>query len=136
MPLSRIVRHEWRLLATDGTLWLIAAIFAFAIGYGTFNGSRWVRFQHEAIAEAATEERARFAAQEDAIRRINGGELKVSPFADPRNPSVRATCCRITSRSHPTRARPSSPAPSSRTPIGCSPAGSISRSCSSTCIRC
>jgi ABC-2 type transport system permease protein len=88
MPLNRIVRHEWRLLATDGTLWLIAAIFAFAIGYGTFNGSRWVRFQHEAIAEAATEERARFAAQEDAIRRINGGELKVSPFADPRNPQT------------------------------------------------
>jgi ABC-2 type transport system permease protein len=88
MQLGRIVRHEWRLLATDGTLWLVAAIFALAIGYGTFNGSRWVRFQYEAIADAAREERERFAAQENAIGRINNGELKVSPFADPRNPQT------------------------------------------------
>ena len=53
---ARILKHEWRLLATDGSLWLVVGIFAVAIAYGTFTGARWVRFQHAAIAEAAREE--------------------------------------------------------------------------------
>lgn len=85
---TRILRHEWRLLTTDGSLWLLVGIFAVAIAYGTFNGVRWVRFQHEALAEAAREERDRFAAQEEVIARITAGELKLSPFADPRNPQT------------------------------------------------
>jgi ABC-2 type transport system permease protein len=84
--LLRVVRHEWRLLATDGSLWLLITIFAVAIAYGTFNGVRWVRFQQDATAEAAREERERHAAQEATIARLNSGELKLSPFADPRNP--------------------------------------------------
>jgi ABC-2 type transport system permease protein len=87
----RILRHEWRLLTTDGSLWLVVGIFAVAIAYGTFNGARWVRFQQDAIAEAAREERDRFDAQDEAIRRLNAGELKVSPFADPRNPQAAAS---------------------------------------------
>lgn len=88
---TRILRHEWRLLTTDGSLWLLVGIFAAAIAYGTFNGVRWVRFQHEALAEAAREERDRFAAQEAVIARITAGELKLSPFADPRNPQTAAS---------------------------------------------
>jgi ABC-2 type transport system permease protein len=86
--ISRIVRHEWRLLAREGSLWLTVAIFALAIGYGMFNGTRWARFQHEAVAEAVREEQERFATQHLAITRINSGELKLSPFADPRNPQT------------------------------------------------
>lgn len=67
---------------------MVVAIFALATGYGTYNGTRWVRFQHEAIEEAAREERERFQAQQLAIARINAGELQVSPFADPRNPQT------------------------------------------------
>ena len=37
--IAHIVRHEWRLLATEGSLWLVVGIFAMAIGYGTFNGT-------------------------------------------------------------------------------------------------
>lgn len=85
---ARILKHEWRLLATDGSLWLVVGIFAVAIAYGTFNGARWVRFQHTAIAETAREEAERFAAQEAAIARLTRGELKLSPFADPRNPQT------------------------------------------------
>jgi ABC-2 type transport system permease protein len=83
--LSRILRHEWRLLTTDGSLWLLIAVFAAAIAYGTFNGVRWVRFQEAAVAEAAREERERYAAQERTIARLDRGELQVSPWADPRN---------------------------------------------------
>lgn len=85
---SRILRHEWRLLTADGSLWLVIGIFAAAIAYGTFNGVRWVRFQQAAIAETAREEGGRFAAQDATIARLNAGELKLSPFADPRNPQT------------------------------------------------
>jgi ABC-2 type transport system permease protein len=85
---ARILRHEWRLLTTDGSLWLVIGIFAAAIAYGTFNGVRWVRFQHAAIAETAREERDRFAAQDATIARLNAGELKLSGFMDPRNPQT------------------------------------------------
>lgn len=84
----RILRHEWRLLATDGSLWLLVGIFAVAIAFGTFNGARWVGFQQAAIAEAAREEAGRFAAQEATIARLRSGELKLSAFADPRNPQT------------------------------------------------
>ncbi|HTU99368.1 MAG TPA: ABC transporter permease, partial [Luteitalea sp.] len=82
---ARILKHEWRLLATDGSLWLVVGIFAVAIAYGTFTGARWVRFQQAAIAEAGQEEADRFSRQEAAISRLNRGELTLSPFADPRN---------------------------------------------------
>jgi ABC-2 type transport system permease protein len=85
---SRILRHEWRLLTADGSLWLLIAIFAVAIAYGTFNGVRWVRFQEAALAEASREEQERFAAHDATIMRLNAGELKLSPFADPRNPQT------------------------------------------------
>lgn len=86
--LSKILRHEWRLLVSDGSLWLVVGIFAVAIAYGTVNGARWVRFQQTAIEEAVREEADRFAVHEAAIRDINRGALKVSPFADPRNPQA------------------------------------------------
>ena len=85
---GRILLHEWRTLTADASIWSIVAIFALAIGYGTFNGARWIRFQQQAIEDAAREERGRFAQHEAAILRINSGELKVSPFADPRSPQV------------------------------------------------
>ncbi len=88
---TRILRHEWRLLTADGAIWLTVVIGALAIGYGTFNGVRWISFQQAAIAETAREERERFAAQEATIARITAGEMEVSPFADPRNPQAAAS---------------------------------------------
>lgn len=84
--LARIIRHEWRALAADATLWLVGAVFIAAIGYGVWNGARWVQFQRAAIATATLEEGERYGrlrAQLDELAR--GG--KVSPFADPRSPS-------------------------------------------------
>jgi ABC-2 type transport system permease protein len=84
----RMLRHEWRTLSRDATLWVLVGVFALAIGYATVNGARWVRFQQQAIADAEHEERERFAVHEAQILRINRGEVKVSPFADPRNPET------------------------------------------------
>ena len=58
--IGRIVHHEWRALASDATVWVVAAIFGIAIGYGVWNGSRWVAFQTVAIGSAATEEATRY----------------------------------------------------------------------------
>jgi ABC-2 type transport system permease protein len=85
--LTRIIRHEWRLLHADHTVWVVAAVFAAAIGYGVWNGVRWVDFQRRALADAAAEETERYArisAQALELERTGG---QVSPFADPRSPS-------------------------------------------------
>src|SRR5687768_14144136 len=84
----RILRHEWSALRADASLWIVFTVVSLAIAYGTFNGVRWTRFQQEATAEAAREERERFAQHEATIARVNAGELNVSPFADPRNPQA------------------------------------------------
>jgi ABC-2 type transport system permease protein len=88
---TRILRHEWRAITADASLWVVAGTIALAIAYGTFNGVVWVRFQQQAIADAAREERDRYAQQEEAIARIAAGQLTVSPFADPRNPQTAAS---------------------------------------------
>ena len=68
MLLRRILRHEWRLLAADATLWLVAGVFAAAIGYGTFNGVRWVALPAaRRIAERATRSERDSRLQEAAI---------------------------------------------------------------------
>lgn len=85
---ARILRHEWRTLSSEATIWALVGIFAVSIGYGTLNGARWVGFQQQAIAEAEREERERVAGHEAHILRINRGDVTVSPFADPRNPEA------------------------------------------------
>lgn len=86
--LARILRHEWRTLTSDATMWTLLGIVALSIGYGTLNGAQWVAFQQQAIAETEREERERYAAQEAQMARLTRGEVEVSPFADPRNPDA------------------------------------------------
>jgi ABC-2 type transport system permease protein len=81
-----IIRHEWRLLVTDPSTWILFAVFTAAIVYGTLNGVRWVVFQETAIADARQEEVERFAKHETEIVRIYREKATVSAFADPRNP--------------------------------------------------
>jgi ABC-2 type transport system permease protein len=85
---TTILRHEWRSLAADASLWIVAGVFAAAIGYGAFNGVRWVAFQREAIAEALDEEQERLWKHEAEIVRINRENAAVSTFSDPRNPDA------------------------------------------------
>jgi hypothetical protein len=37
--LLRIIKHEWRGLAADRAVWLIAVVFATLIGYGVLSGA-------------------------------------------------------------------------------------------------
>jgi len=85
--LARIIRHEWRTLGADATLWVVGVAFIAAIGYGVWNGARWVGFQQAALASASAEEAERYVklqSEVDDLQRTGG---KVSPFRDPRSPS-------------------------------------------------
>jgi ABC-2 type transport system permease protein len=83
----RILHHEWRALSADATLWTVVAIFAAAIGYGVWNGNRWVTFQRAALHSAATEETERYERLRAQAASLAQPGAKVSPFADPRSPS-------------------------------------------------
>jgi ABC-2 type transport system permease protein len=85
---ATLLRHEWRSLAADASIWIVVGVFAAAIGYGTFNGVRWVALQHEAIAETLDEEQERFRKHEAEIVRINRENATVPAFSDPRNPDA------------------------------------------------
>jgi ABC-2 type transport system permease protein len=88
--LTRIMKHEWRSLVADRTLWVITPLFALLIGYGVYNGSSWVRFQQMTIERAREEERARFATVKAEVSAIEQGGQPKSAFANPRLPSVAA----------------------------------------------
>lgn len=83
---ARILRHEWRALRADSTLWVIALVFAAGIGFGVWNGVRWMAFQRDAIAAARGEEAERYARLQTQIDGLVRGAAKTSPFADPRSP--------------------------------------------------
>jgi ABC-2 type transport system permease protein len=84
---TRILRHEWLALRADHTVWVIAAVFGVAIGYGVWNGVRWVEFQRTALADAQQEERDRYERLRDHAMELERTGGKISPFADPRSPS-------------------------------------------------
>lgn len=86
--LKRTMRHEWRLLATDRTPWIVLALFAIALVYGAANGVRWVNFQESAIAEALDEERQRYVQAEAAVAERERDGRPLAAFGDPRNPDA------------------------------------------------
>ena len=81
---GRIIRHEWRTLSADATLWVIGVAFAAAIAYAVFNGAQWVGFQRQALATAAAEEAERYATLQTEVETLQRTGGKVSPFRDPR----------------------------------------------------
>jgi ABC-2 type transport system permease protein len=83
----RILRHEWLALRADATVWVVAGVFALAIGYGVWNGVQWVGFQARALAEAAAEEQERYDGLRQRVDDIVKTGAQVSPFADPRSPA-------------------------------------------------
>jgi len=88
--LTRIMKHEWRSLSADHTLWVIAPLFALIIGYGVYNGSSWAQFQQATLDAAKQEERDRFAKAKAEIGAIERGGKPSSPFINPRFASVAA----------------------------------------------
>lgn len=84
---SRIMRHEWRVLRADAILWVVAAVFAVSVAYGTGQGRAWTTFQTTTIANAVAEQSERYAALQARIDDLQRTGGKVAGFADPRNPT-------------------------------------------------
>ena len=57
----QIIKHEWRNLTADRTLWWVTFILVVAIGYGVYNGTSWIAFLEESIENALQEEHDRLA---------------------------------------------------------------------------
>jgi ABC-2 type transport system permease protein len=78
--LTRIMRHDLQLLAADKTLWIVAALFAVLIGYGTFNGARWAHERARLTAELQTRgEKSLTALQTEAAAFETGAKAFPQP---------------------------------------------------------
>ena len=78
--LFQIVKHEWRNLTADRTLWWVVFILVAAIGYGVYNGTSWVLFLEGTIETALQEEHDRLAKAQHTV--ANGLE----PERESRSP--------------------------------------------------
>ncbi len=84
--LSLVMKHEWRLLSRDRTLWIVVALLAAMMAYGCWNGAAWIGFQRGTIAGALDEERARLISMQRELDLIERGEAKPARFRDPGRP--------------------------------------------------
>ena len=85
--LGRIARHEWRMLFSETTPWIVLGLLAASIAYGVVNGVKWVEFQQAAIRSALTEEGQRYSILKQQVADIQAGKMR-APFADPRMPDA------------------------------------------------
>ena len=86
--LARLLRHEWRVLCADATVWVIGAVFAVSIGYAMVNGVRWTGFEGAALRDAAAEETERYSQIQGQIADLQRAGKPVAAFGDPRNPTM------------------------------------------------
>ena len=82
---SRIIKHEWRVLVTDKLLWILLPVYAALIGYGVYNGVSWVRFQEQTIAAARTQADSTIANLKTTTASIEHGGIAPPPYEDPRD---------------------------------------------------
>lgn len=87
--LLRVVRHEFRVLATDRTLFVSLLLLAAIVVYGACNGVAWVRFQEKTLASAHEEETERLGALDARLQAIaRDPEAPISPLDDPRSAAI------------------------------------------------
>ncbi len=84
--LPRIILHEWRILAREKTLWIVAALLSLLMIYAAFNGATWINFQKQTIADALAEESERLLSMQAELRLIDAGQAKAKLFRDPARP--------------------------------------------------
>lgn len=86
--MQRILHHEWRMLAADRTLILVAAIFLVTFSYGLANGLAWARVQERTHDDALATQQQRTADIEQELIALDGGGEPRAPWLDPRAPNV------------------------------------------------
>ncbi|UFP96053.1 ABC transporter permease [Gloeobacter morelensis] len=86
--LASILKHEWRNLMAERVVWAVGGLFALLVAYGLINGTGWVQFQRQTLAQAQQEEITRLDKLQSAIADIESGKVRFTgdAFADPRQP--------------------------------------------------
>src|SRR5207253_9326140 len=87
LMIGRIAIHEWRMLFSEKTPWLVLLLLAASIGYAMFNGLRWVEFQRSTLQTAFDEQARRYADLKKQVAAIDSGKMR-APFNDPRMPDA------------------------------------------------
>ena len=86
--LTQILKHEWKTLSADRTLWATAALLVVTFVYGFHNGATWVDFQRNTLRSIQEEEQQRLAQMKTGIENANAGRSRPPSFSDPRNASA------------------------------------------------
>jgi ABC-2 type transport system permease protein len=90
--ISKIIKHEWRVLAADASLWIVVAVFAFAVGGAILNGLSVAGRRQESIRRFALYREAeidnlRRQAEEEERQNANRNNSQNSyEFWGPRHP--------------------------------------------------
>ncbi len=71
--ISRIIKHEWRTLCADKTVWLLSALLLVVIAYGLWNGASWARSRAEIVQRARTDEARKMSELQRFARQIEAG---------------------------------------------------------------
>lgn len=87
LMLFQIIRHEWRALRADKTMWLLASLLLVVIGYGLWNGASWARLREETARRAQTEETTQLRAMQKLAREIEKG----APAPESHDPTSAAS---------------------------------------------
>jgi ABC-2 type transport system permease protein len=87
-PLTRVVRHEYRLLCSDWAGVLATVLLGLAVSYGVWNGTQWMRFQAGTIAAVRATEAETIAKQRHETDAILAGRAEGGGFSDPTSPGV------------------------------------------------
>ncbi len=88
MNFRHMIRHEWRLMQAERSVWVLSALAALLIAYGIWNGLAWVDFQKQTIGAAKAEQEARLKSAKERLIALESSNADFDPnyFRDPRNP--------------------------------------------------
>jgi len=90
--LTRIIKHEWRNLASDRTAWIVLLLFALVIAYASFKGQGWASHQENTLAQMRQDEDERLGAikkliEEEERKASEEGKPLAYPSWGPRHPA-------------------------------------------------
>ena len=71
--INRIIKHEWRSLTADRTVWILSALLLTMVSYALWNGASWARFRADTVQRAQLEETQKMGAMQELARQIEAG---------------------------------------------------------------
>ncbi len=86
--LRMVIRHELRALIADRSLALVCALLVVLIGYAFYNGMAATENRDRAVAAVLASERQAIESNLETLRRIQAGQQRPGPFANPANPAT------------------------------------------------